>query len=74
MKRNQHILFSILLLLEGLVCVEILTRVASELAYLNPDATGAHVGNIVIKIFDRILVTTVIYIELVAMTHICSVL
>ncbi|KAG2393280.1 hypothetical protein C9374_006811 [Naegleria lovaniensis] len=71
MKRNQHILFSILFVLESLVCINMLTRIASEVALLHPVPAEGRVASVVIKIFDRCFVNMAIYVEVVLMAHIC---
>ncbi|KAG2379090.1 hypothetical protein C9374_007728 [Naegleria lovaniensis] len=71
MKRNQHILFLLLFMVEGLVCFNMLTRIASEIAYLHPNPSEGFVASVVIKIFDRCFVNLTVYMEVVLMSHIC---
>ena len=74
MKRNQHILFAILFVLESLVFVNMLTRISSELALLHMVPNEGKVASVVIKIFDRCFVNIAIYVEVVLMAHICYIL
>lgn len=74
MKRNQHVLFALLFVLESLVCVNMLTRTSAELGFLHSDPNIGRIINAVIKIFDRCVVTSAVYMEIVIMCHISLVL
>ncbi|KAG2383171.1 hypothetical protein C9374_004508 [Naegleria lovaniensis] len=70
MKRNQHVLFSLLFILESLICVNMLTRTSAEFGFLHSDIYLGKIINAVIKIFDRCIVNSAVYMEIVIMCHI----
>ncbi|KAL9645372.1 hypothetical protein ABK040_002571 [Willaertia magna] len=70
LKRNQHILYSLLFVLLWCVILNLLTRIASELPYVNPDLNFANSAFFIVKSFDRTAFTIVLYVELLVMSFI----
>ena len=74
LKRNQHVLFGLVMLIETTAIIQNCTRTSAELVFDYWDLKYDLFTNNVIKAFDRQFISTLLYEQLVVMAFICYVL